>query len=75
MVFTPNGGKRKSEYTEEDGEITSERISRMKSIKWCKVTGVEILEKQDWASHPNSKVTGKEAMVDGEKSSGVSSTG
>ena len=57
----------KNQYPEE--EIVDERETRVKSVKWCKLTGVEVLEKEDWAGVylPLIKVIGKEAIVDGKR--------
>lgn len=50
-------------------EITDERIAQIKRVKWVKMTGVEILEKRDWAGKyiPIVKVLGKEAWVNGQR--------
>ena len=57
----------KNQYPEE--EIVEERETRVSSVKWCKLTGVEVLEKKDWAGDyiPIIKVIGKEAIVDGKR--------
>lgn len=49
--------------------IVDERATSIKKTKWCKLTAVEILERQDWAGKyiPIVKVIGKEAWVDGER--------
>lgn len=49
--------------------ITDTRQTHTKSIKWCKHTGTEILEKRDWAGKyiPIVEVVGKEAHVDGKR--------
>ena len=49
--------------------IAEERETRLRSTRWVKLTGVEILEKQDWAGKyiPIAKEVGKEAVVDGKK--------
>ena len=50
-------------------EVIDERETRIPSVKWVKMTGVEILEKRDWAGKyiPIVKVIGKEAWVDGKR--------
>lgn len=57
----------KNKYPEE--MIVEERETRIPSTKWCKLTGVEVLEKSDWAGKriPIVKVVGKEAVVDGKR--------
>ena len=59
--------KRKGEKPE--GEVIDERETRIPTVKWVKMTGVEILEKRDWAGKyiPIVKVIGKEAWVDGKR--------
>ena len=49
--------------------IVNKRPTFTKSIKWCKHTGIEILEKRDWAGKyiPIVEVVGKEAHVDGKR--------
>ena len=49
--------------------VIDERETRIPTVKWCKLTGVEILEKQEWAGKyvPIIKVIGKEAVLDGKK--------
>lgn len=55
--------------TVEKPTITDTRQTFTKSIKWCKHTGVEVLEKRDWAGKyiPIVEVVGKEAHVDGKR--------
>ena len=72
LVFTPQGSMTRKDYDElpePRPEITDTRQSKIPSVKWCKLTGVEILEKRDWAGKyvPIVKVVGKEAMVNGKK--------
>jgi hypothetical protein len=47
--------------------IVAERKAEKKVVKWCKLTGAEILEKQDWAGKylPIVKVVGHQKIVDG----------
>jgi len=48
-------------------EATSEREIRTAAIKWCKLSGVEILEKTDWMGKyiPLIPVYGEEVWLDG----------
>ena len=74
LVFTADGRSLlRSDYEklEEKPEITDSRTTRMRSVKWCKLTGVEILEKRDWAGKyiPIVKVIGKESWIDGKRCS------
>ena len=57
----------KQTITSEDGSATRE--TRIKTVKWCKLTGVEVLEKQDWAGKyiPIVKEVGKESWVNGKR--------
>lgn len=50
-------------------DVVEERETQIKKTKWVKMTGVEILEKADWAGKyiPIVKVTGKESWVDGRR--------
>lgn len=50
-------------------EIQDTRITQIKTTKWCKLTGIEILDKRDWAGKwiPIVKVIGKEAWVEGKR--------
>lgn len=49
--------------------ITGSRDLEKKTVKWCKFTGAEILEKSDWAGKylPLVKVVGHEDWVDGKR--------
>ncbi len=49
--------------------ITKSRKTKTKSVKWCKLTGIEILEKQDWAGKyiPIVKVSGRVSKVKGKR--------
>ena len=49
--------------------IQKTRETQLKSVKWCKLTGIEVLEKRDWAGKyiPIVKVVGKEAWVEGKR--------
>ena len=76
LVFTADGQSLlRSEYdrgyekSEEKPEITDTRTTQTRSVKWCKLTGIEILEKRDWAGKyiPIVKVIGKESWVDGKR--------
>lgn len=59
----------KARISREDGEEIT-RQTRIKSVKWCKLTGIEILQKRDWAGQyiPIIKVIGKESWSDGARS-------
>lgn len=50
-------------------ETRGTRNTRIRTTKWCKLTGAEILEKRDWAGKyiPIVKVIGKESWVDGKR--------
>jgi len=50
-------------------EITDTRRTSIPSIKWCKITGAEILDRKDWLGKyvPLIKVIGKEAWVEGKR--------
>ena len=50
-------------------KILKTRVSQEKETKWCKMTGAEVLEREDWAGKyiPIVKVVGKEAWVDGKR--------
>lgn len=56
-------------YPENGPEIVGSRQSSSRRVKWCKLTGVEILEKRDWAGAyiPIVKVTGHQKVVEGKK--------
>jgi len=74
LVFTADGRSMlESDYDQlpEKPEITDSRTTRTRTVKWCKLTGVEILEKRDWAGQyiPIVKVIGKESWIDGKRSS------
>ena len=49
--------------------VEETRSTVKKKVRWCKHTGVEILEKQDWAGKfiPIIEVVGKEAFVEGKR--------
>jgi hypothetical protein len=49
--------------------IVKSRPTKTKSVKWCKLTGLEILEKRDWAGKyiPIVKVEGRASTVKGKK--------
>lgn len=50
-------------------EVINSRQTTLKKTKWCKLTGLEVLEKQDWAGKyiPIVKVEGKAATVKGKR--------
>jgi hypothetical protein len=50
-------------------QITGQRDSQRVSVKWCKHTGCEILEKRDWPGKfiPIIEEIGKEKIVDGKR--------
>lgn len=56
-------------YDGPEENISDTRTTIVKSIKWCKISGAEILEKRDWAGKyiPIVEVIGKEAFVDGKR--------
>lgn len=56
-------------YDGQAENIVDERTSFEKKIKWCKLSGAEILEKRDWAGSyiPIIEVIGKESFVDGKR--------
>ena len=45
------------------------RESQVKTTRWCKMTGIEVLNKRDWAGKyiPIVKVIGKESWVNGKR--------
>jgi hypothetical protein len=49
--------------------VQDQRETKIKSVKWCKLTGAEIIEKRDWAGKliPIVKVTGRESWVEGKR--------
>jgi len=49
--------------------VMDSRESFKRSVKWCKLTATEILDKRDWAGKyiPIVKVVGHQKMVDGKK--------
>ena len=72
LVFLQDGRSMlRSEYDklELKPRVTDSRQTRKRSVKWCKLTAVEVLEKRDWAGKyiPIVKVTGKESWVDGKR--------
>lgn len=50
--------------------IVDKRTTTLRKVKWCKLTGAETLESNDWAGKyiPIVKVTGKSAIVEGKRS-------
>jgi hypothetical protein len=50
-------------------QIQDYRTTHLNEIKWCKLTGAEVLEKRDWLGKyiPIVEVIGKEAYVDGKR--------
>lgn len=69
IVFLADGTSvLESEY-DESMEAVDSRETQLRSTKWCKLTGIEILKKADWAGKyiPIVKVTGKEAWVKGKR--------
>ena len=56
-------------YAEYSTEQTDEYEKRTKRIKWCKLTGVEILMERDWPGRyvPIVEVVGREATVRGRR--------
>ena len=70
VLFVNGQTMTKDEYSalpEPKPETRGTRNTRIRSTKWCKLTGIEILEKRDWAGKwiPIVKTVGKEAWVDG----------
>ena len=51
------------------GEIIRERTASFETVKWCKMTGAEILEESDWPGKyiPVIPVFGDEIVVDGRR--------
>ena len=51
------------------GKILQERETELTTVKWCKFTGSEVLEKNDWAGKyiPIIPVFGDEVIVNGKK--------
>src|SRR5258708_6699808 len=49
--------------------IQSQRKTKIKSVKWCKLTGAEILEKREWAGDyiPIVNVRGREQWIEGKR--------
>ena len=69
LCFYPDGTTSiKGEYKGTEAPI-EERETLIRHAKWCKLTGIEVLEKRDWAGKyiPIIKVTGKEAWVEGRR--------
>ena len=60
----------KAAIATDDAGKPATRETQVKSIKWCKLTGLEVLEKQEWAGKyiPIVKVIGKESWVEGKRS-------
>lgn len=52
-----------------ESSITGRRKTQKRSVKWCILTGAEILEKRDWNGKyiPIVEVVGKEKMVEGKR--------
>src|SRR3972149_3542682 len=72
LVFLADGQtllRSEHDALENPPEVQDTRQTIIKKIKWCKLTGLEILEKRDWAGKyiPIVKVIGKEAWVDGKR--------
>lgn len=57
------------EYDGKADNVVERRSAQKKAIKWCKHTGVEILQKRDWLGKyiPIIEVVGKESYVDGKR--------
>ena len=70
LLFLKNG---ETAYSDKfDGaadDIVEKRTEMVESIKWCKLTGLEILEERDWAGKyvPIVKVIGKKSVVEGKE--------
>ena len=71
VLLTDGQAMTREEYDalETKPEIADERDSVKRSVKWCKLTGTEILEERDWAGIyiPIVKVTGHQKIVEGKK--------
>lgn len=70
LLFLKNGESVFADKYDGDLENVSEkRESLVKEIRWCKLTGCEILERRDWAGKyiPIVEVIGKESFVDGKR--------
>ena len=50
--------------------FVAQRTTSRGKVKWCKLTGADVLESNDWAGKyiPIIKVTGKSAIVEGKRS-------
>jgi len=57
------------EFDGPEDMVEDRRPSARKSVKWCKHSGVEVLEKRDWAGKyiPIIEVVGRESFVDGKR--------
>lgn len=57
------------EYDGEASNISESRETLIKSVKYCKMTGCEILEKRDWPGKyiPIVEMIGKETYVEGKR--------
>lgn len=74
LLFLDDGSTMlEDEYEEAPKEgkpsVVEKRETQVVSVKWCKLTGMEILEERDWAGKyiPIIKTIGKEAWVDGKR--------
>jgi hypothetical protein len=57
------------EYDGPAENVVDKRPAHKQSVKWCKHTGAEVLEKRDWLGKyiPIIEVVGKESYVDGKR--------
>ena len=73
LVFLTDGQTMyRDEYSRIEGQkpaIKDMRETTVETVKWCKLTGAEVLEKRDWAGKyiPIVEVIGKESHVDGKR--------
>jgi hypothetical protein len=73
LVFLEDGQTfYRDEYTKIPGKkpaIKDLRETTVETVKWCKLTGAEVLEKRDWAGKyiPIVEVIGKESHVEGKR--------
>ena len=72
LLFLADGREMTREDYDAAGETTPigrTRDTQLETVKWCKLTGAEILQKRDWAGKyiPIVEVIGKESYVDGKR--------
>lgn len=69
LFFADGKTAYKSEYDGDEKNVVSRRKTQKQQIKWCKLTGCEVLERRDWLGKyiPIVEVVGKESFVDGKR--------